>query len=162
MRKRRQLLVSSVSPSDGTVGEVLGCLGNCATASCRGPRGLRVTAMHANSLVSVVFDACMRLPWRDQATGLDYKSRDCRRLHSGHILLPCGIGSPSKHLFRRYKLRTTAHRHRLGRTKYQTTLPPKLQSCPMSASQRFLPRRYPVNDDVSSIMCVSFKGTPQG
>jgi hypothetical protein len=98
-------------------------------------------ATRTNSLVGVVFDACIRPRWSERATSSNCKSRDYRRLHSEHIVLPFGIGSPSKHLFRRYRLRTRAHRHRLGRTKYRTTLSSKRQSRPMSVSQGLLPRR---------------------
>ena len=101
-----------------------------------------VVRVQSNSFVRVVFDACKRLCWSAPATGSNCKSRDYQQLHSEHTLPPCGIGNPSKHLFQGYRQRTRGRRHKLGRTKFRTTLPLRRQPHQLSASRRFLPRQF--------------------
>jgi hypothetical protein len=89
------------------------------------------------------------------ATGSSCKSRDYQRSHSDSMPRMCGIGSPSKHLFRCYRLRTRGHRHKLGRSKFQTTLRLQERRNQISVSLRFSPRR-----SLLVFQCL-LKSTPQ-
>jgi len=74
-------------------------------------------------------------------TGLRRKSRDHLQPRSGRIPQPCGIGSSSTRLRLRFSRRTRVHHHKLGWTRFQTTLPLQERQYQMSVSQGFSSRR---------------------
>ena len=78
------------------------------------------------SIARGVSGACRERLETDPATGSDCKSHDYRRSHSGRILLPCGIGSPSTRCRPRWLLlHTKARHHKLGPMRSLNMLQPQ-------------------------------------
>ena len=98
----------------------------------------------ATALIArIVFDIyiCEGLPERVPATGSRRKSRDHLRSRSGCIPRPCGIGSSSTRLRLGFLRRTRAHHHKLGWTRFRTTLSRQEQRYQISISQGFSSRQ---------------------
>jgi hypothetical protein len=81
------------------------------------------------------------IPETVPATGSRRKSRDHPRPHSGRIPQLSGIGSSSTRLREGLSLSTRVHHHKLGWTRFRTTLPPQERRYQISISQRFSSRR---------------------
>ncbi len=113
-----------------------GCSGSARDqAGESGGRAMRQSKAPA-LIARIVFDIdiCKGLPETVPATGSRRKSRDHRRPRSGRILPPCDIGSSSTRLRLGFLRRTRVHHHKLGWTRFRTTLPPQdddpsLSSC---------------------------------
>jgi hypothetical protein len=83
----------------------------------------------------------MRLSETVPATGSKRKSRDYPQSRSGRIPQPSGIGSSSTRLRGWLSLSTRVHHHKLGWTRFRTTLPPQEQQYQLSVLSGFSPRR---------------------
>ena len=94
-------------------------------------------------IARIVFDIdiCKGLPERVPATGSRRKSRDHLPPRSGRILPPCDIGSSSTCLRLGFLRRTRVHHHKLGWTRFRTTLPLQERRYQMSVSQGFSSHR---------------------
>jgi hypothetical protein len=96
------------------------------TACAKAPAAWRCSPRPA-LIARIVFDIdiCKGLPETVPATDSRRKSRGHLRPRSGRIPRPCGIGSSSTRHRLRFLRRPKAHHHKLGWTRFRTTLPPQ-------------------------------------
>jgi hypothetical protein len=96
-----------------------------AEASVQSLRQIKAPTLIARIVFDI--DICRGLPETVPATGSRRKSRGRLQPRSARIPQPCGIGSSGTRLRLGFLRRTKAHHHKLGWTRFRTTLPPQEQ-----------------------------------